>query len=228
MKVKFPLATATWGKEEYVAMQRIIDSGMFTMGENVKKFEEDFAKYVGSQHCVMVNSGSSAILLMVAALFYTKNSKLKLNRGDEVIVPAVSWSTTYYPLYQYGLKIKFVDIDLNKLNYDLEQLNEAVTNKTRAIVAVNLLGNPNDFEKIHEIIGNREIVLIEDNCESMGAKVAGQHAGTFGIMGGFSSFFSHLDSGTPKPILGRCMIDSGTCLCTISFSMALPTPLRYL
>lgn len=191
MSFKFPLATATWGQEEQDAMQRVIASGMFTMGANVQAFERDFAQYVGSKHCVMVNSGSSAILLMVASLFYTKNPKLKLQRGDEVIVPAVSWSTTFYPLYQYGLKIKFVDIDLNTLNYDLDQLEQAVTDKTRAIMAVNLLGNPNDFGRIQQIIGDREIVLIEDNCESMGAKYAGKHAGTFGVMGGYSSFFSH-------------------------------------
>ena len=191
MNIRFPLATATWGQEEQDAMQRVIASGMFTMGANVKAFENDFAEYVGSKHCVMVNSGSSAILLMVAALFYTQNPKLKLKRGDEVIVPAVSWSTTYYPLYQYGLKIKFVDIDLRTLNFDLDQLEQAVTDKTRAIMAVNLLGNPNDFERIQQIIDKRDIVLIEDNCESMGAKFQGKQAGTFGVMGGFSSFFSH-------------------------------------
>ena len=81
MSFKFPLATATWGQEEQDAMQRVISSGMFTMGEHVKAFERDFSEYVGSEHCVMVNSGSSAILLMVAALFYSKNSKLKLKRG---------------------------------------------------------------------------------------------------------------------------------------------------
>jgi CDP-4-dehydro-6-deoxyglucose reductase, E1 len=191
MGYKFPLATATWGQEEQDAMQRVIVSGMYTMGVNVQAFERDFAQYVGSKHCVMVNSGSSAILLMVAALFYTQNPKLKLQRGDEVIVPAVSWSTTYYPLYQYGLKIKFVDIDLQTLNYDLDQLAQAVTDKTRAIMAVNLLGNPNDFGRIQQIIGKRDIVLMEDNCESMGAKYQGKHAGTFGVMGSYSSFFSH-------------------------------------
>ena len=172
-------------------MQRVVASGVFTMGANVQAFETDFAQFVGSKHCVMVNSGSSANLLMVAALFYTKNPKIKLHRGDEVIVPAVSWSTTYFPLYQYGLKIKFVDIDLHTLNYDLEQLELAVTDKTRAIMVVNLLGNPNDFERIQQIIGNRSIVLMEDNCESMGATYQGKYAGTFGVMGTFSSFFSH-------------------------------------
>ncbi len=191
MSYKFPLATTSWGDEEIAAMQRVIASGMFSMGENVRRFEVDFASYIGSQHCVMVNSGSSANLLMVAALFYTSNPELKLQRGDEVIVPAVSWSTTYYPLYQYGLKIKFVDIDLQTLNYDLDQLQSAVTDRTRAIMAVNLLGNPNDFDRIAAIIGDRNLVLLEDNCESTGARFAGKMAGTFGVMGSFSSFFSH-------------------------------------
>lgn len=191
MNYKFPLASSSWGAEELEVMQRVIASGKFTMGVHVQAFERDFAQYVGSKHCVMVNSGSSANLLIVAALFYTKNPTLKLQRGDEIIVPAVSWSTTYYPLYQYGLKIKFVDIDLQTLNYDLDHLAEAVTDKTRAIMAVNLLGNPNDFGRIQQIIGERNIVLVEDNCESMGATYDGKHAGTFGVMGSFSSFFSH-------------------------------------
>ncbi len=191
MSVKFPLATASWGREELDAIQRVIASGMFTMGANVLAFEKAFARYTGSRYCVMVNSGSSANLLMVAALFYTQNPALKLQRGDEVIVPAVSWSTTYYPLYQYGLKIKFVDIDLHTLNYDLDQLASAVTDKTRAIMAVNLLGNPNDFDRIHSIIGGRNILLMEDNCESMGATYRGKQTGTFGVMGTYSSFFSH-------------------------------------
>lgn len=191
MTVRFPLATSSWGQEEQDAMQRVIASGNFTMGAEVQACERDFAAWVGSRHCVMVNSGSSANLLMVAALFYSRNPALKLERGDEVIVPAVSWSTTYYPLYQYGLRIKFVDIDLHTLNYDLEQLRNAVTDRTCAIMAVNLLGNPNDFAAIRAIVGDRPIVVIEDNCESMGAAFEGKHAGTFGVMGSFSSFFSH-------------------------------------
>jgi CDP-6-deoxy-D-xylo-4-hexulose-3-dehydrase len=191
MSFKYPLATATWDEAEYQALQDVIKSGMFTMGPKVVQFERDFAQYIGSKYAVMVNSGSSANLLMVAALFYTKNPRIKLNPGDEVIVPAVSWSTTYYPLYQYGLKIKFVDIDLETLNYDLSQLSQAISSKTRAIVAVNLLGNPNDFSKIKKIIGGRDITLIEDNCESLGAEFEGKKAGTFGLMGTFSSFFSH-------------------------------------
>lgn len=191
MSFKYPLATATWDEAEYQALQDVISSGMFTMGPKVAQFERDFSQYIGSKYAVMVNSGSSANLLMVATLFYTKNPHIKLNPGDEVIVPAVSWSTTYYPLYQYSLKIKFVDIDLETLNYDLSQLSQAISSKTRAIVAVNLLGNPNDFSQIKKIIGGRDIALIEDNCESLGAEFEGKKAGTFGVMGSFSTFFSH-------------------------------------
>jgi CDP-4-dehydro-6-deoxyglucose reductase, E1 len=167
----------------------VIRSGMFTMGKEVAQFEADFAKYIGSRHALMVSSGSTANLVMVAALFYTKDNPLQ--RGDEVIVPAVSWSTTYYPLHQYGLKLKFVDIDLETLNYDLDQLQDAVTDRTKLIMAVNLLGNPNDFDRISQIIAGRNIRLIEDNCESLGASFQGKMAGTFGVMGTFSSFFSH-------------------------------------
>lgn len=191
MSIKYPLATATWDSAEYQALQDVIASGMFTMGPKVAQFEADFARYIGSKYAVMVNSGSSANLLMVAALIYTKNPVLKLKAGDEVIVPAVSWSTTYYPLYQYGLKLKFVDINLHTLNYDLGQLKQAITSKTRAIMAVNLLGNPNDFSEINKMVGDRQIVLIEDNCESLGAQFEGKKAGTYGVMGTFSSFFSH-------------------------------------
>ena len=191
MNFRFPLATASWDEAEYDAFERVISLDQLTMGELVAEFESNFAAYFGSRFAVMVNSGSSANLLMTAALFYTKNSTFKLQRGDEIIVPAVSWSTTYYPLYQYGLHLKFVDIDIETLNYDLTELASAITDKTRAIMAVNLLGNPNDFSVITDIIGKRNIILIEDNCESMGAKLNGKHSGTFGLMGSFSTFFSH-------------------------------------
>lgn len=191
MSVRFPLATSSWDDAEYDALQRVIESGMFSMGPEVRAFEEQFADYFGAQFAVMVNSGSSANLLMTAALFYSQNPLLHLRPGDEVIVPAVSWSTTYYPLAQYGLNQKFVDIDLATLNYDLTALAEAVSDKTRAIVLVNLLGNPNDFERIQSIVGSREIVLLEDNCESMGAMYGNRYTGTFGHVGSFSFFFSH-------------------------------------
>lgn len=189
--IRFPLASSSWDDAERAALQRVIASDRFTMGAEVAAFETDFARFTGSRHAVMVNSGSSANLLMAAALRHTQNPDLRLAPGDEVIVPAVSWSTTYFPLHQYGLHLKFVDIDIGTLNYDLDALAGAVSDHTRAIMAVNLLGNPNDFDAIRAIIGPRHIILIEDNCESMGAVFGGRQAGTFGIMGSFSCFFSH-------------------------------------
>lgn len=187
----YALASSTWGERELSAIKTVIDSDMFTMGKHVAQYEKDFAEFFGSKYALMVSSGSSANLLMIAALFFTKNPKLKLQRGDEIIVPVVSWSTTYFPLQQYGLKVKFVDIDRNTLNMDLDKLEVAITDKTKAILAVNLLGNPNDYARMKEIIGDREIFIVEDNCESMGAMIDAKQAGTFGIMGTFSSFFSH-------------------------------------
>ena len=163
MAYKFPLSYDSWDHEEKEAIFEVVKDGFFTMGKKVKKFEEEFSSYVGSKYSVMVNSGSSANLLMVASLFYTKDNQIKLKRGDEVIVPAVSWSTSYSPLYQYGLKIKFVDIDLNTLNYDLDALKSAITSNTKMIVAVNLLGNPNDFDTINKIIKNKNIFIFY-NC----------------------------------------------------------------
>lgn len=186
--MKYPLATSTWDEKELQAIQSVIDRDMYTMGESVAQFEKDFCKFLNKKYCVMVSSGSTANLIATAALFYTKNPKLK--RGDEVIVPAVSWSTTYYPLYQYGLRLKFVDVDLKTLNYDLDALAAAITDETKMIMVVNLLGNPNDFDKIFEMIKDKDIIILEDNCESMGAEYKGKQAGTFGIMGTFSTLLT--------------------------------------
>ena len=193
MKYKYPLASPSWGIEEINSIHKVIDSGNFTMGVKVKEFEKKFCASFGSKYALMTNSGSSANLLMVASLFYTQDERFKLKRGDEVIVPAVSWSTSYIPLYQYGLKLKFVDIDLETLNYDLQSLEKAITKKTRLILIVNLLGNPNEFKKINEFINmrNKKVFLIEDNCESLGAKYEKKYCGNFGLMASHSSFFSH-------------------------------------
>ncbi|CAM4332915.1 DegT/DnrJ/EryC1/StrS family aminotransferase [Paenibacillus alkaliterrae] len=187
--IRYPLASSSWDEAERKAIESVMDSGMYTMGSVTAQFELTFSRFVGSKYGVMVNSGSSANLLAVAALFYTNAGSLA--EGDEVIVPAVSWATTYYPLYQYGLKLKFVDIDRDTLNYNLAALKEAVTEQTRMIVIVNLLGNPNDFHAIKKIAGTRSIILLEDNCESLGAIFDGKQAGTFGVIGTFSFFFSH-------------------------------------
>lgn len=175
-----PLSNSTWGKEEKDAVLAVLESGQFTMGERTKAFEQAYADYVGTKYCVAVNSGSSANLLMVAA--YT------LDRGaGTVIVPAVGWSTSYAPFQQYGWKLVFVDIDRETLNYDLVKLRDAChKHKPQLILAINLLGNPNDFDAFPE-----DVDVLEDNCESMGAKYAGKRTGSFGLMGSHSTFFSH-------------------------------------
>ena len=187
--VNYPLASSTWNGQEELAINSLVYEGKTTMGENVKKFEKDFAKFFGAKYAVMVNSGSSANLLAIASLFYKKNSKIK--RGMEVIVPAVSWSTTYYPLAQYGLKLKFVDVDLDTLCMKADEVEAAVNENTAAIFAVNLLGQPADLPTLKSIADKHDIYLIEDNCESMGASVDGKYAGTWGQIGTFSTFFSH-------------------------------------
>jgi len=171
------LAVSTWDDKEKQALLDVIESGRFTMGDKVAQFEKDYAAWVNTSYAVMCNSGSSANLLMVAA--YT----LRFGPGT-VIVPAVSWSTSYSPFQQYGWKLKFVDIDPDTLNYDIQALNEAYTG-AELILAVNLLGNPNEYTQFPSMD------VLEDNCESMGAEFHGMKTGNFGLMASHSTFFSH-------------------------------------
>lgn len=186
---RYPLASSTWGTEEIEAMQRVISSGKFTMGEKVREFEGEFAKTVGSKYSVMVNSGSSANLILLTAGKYL--SEPLFNQDDEIIVPAVSWSTTYYPVNQIGCKLSFVDIELDSLNIDPVKVISAITPKTKAILAVNLLGNACDLNELQKIADNFGLKLLEDNCESLAGTLNGKSLGTFGAGGTFSSFFSH-------------------------------------
>ncbi len=187
--MSYELAYSTFGDEEKQAMYRVIESDMFSMGKEVRQFEEEFARFFGMKYAVMANSGSSANLIAVASLFYKKDQPLKA--GDEVIVPCLSWATTFYPLLQYGLKLKFVDIDLSTLNYDMDQLKKSVSPDTRMIVAVSILGNPCLFDEITQLCEDNNIILFEDNCESMGARFQKRYTGTFGLVNTFSTFFSH-------------------------------------
>jgi CDP-6-deoxy-D-xylo-4-hexulose-3-dehydrase len=188
-EVFYPLASSTWDESEFDALQRVISSGNFTMGKEVQKFEEQFADKVGAKYAVMTNSGSSANLALMTAARYMRNSTL--NDGDVVIAPAVSWSTTYYPIHQLGLSISLVDINKETLNIDIEGVLEAISPRTKAIFTVNLLGNPSDLIKLREISAKNGLLLFEDNCESLGASIGTKQAGTFGLAGTFSSFFSH-------------------------------------
>jgi CDP-6-deoxy-D-xylo-4-hexulose-3-dehydrase len=137
----------------------------------------------------MSNSGRSANLLALGAIRYSSFGEDTTR--NEVIVSAVSWSTTYYPITQMGYTLKFVDIELGTLNASASSVEAAITSKTAGIVAVNLLGNPSELDRLREFADANKIFLIEDNCEYLGAKLNGKMTGTFGDIGTFSSFFSH-------------------------------------
>ncbi|MDA8560511.1 DegT/DnrJ/EryC1/StrS family aminotransferase [Nitrospinae bacterium] len=187
--MKYNLAESSWGQEEIESLHKIIDGGRFTMGDSVKQFEADFARKFGVKYALMTSSGSTANLLGIASLFFKKDRPLQ--RGDEVIVPSISWATTFYPLQQYGLKLKFLDVELETLNMDVSQLEKALTPKTRMVVGVSILGNPCALDVIRDFCDQKGLLFFEDNCESMGAELNGKSCGTFGDIGTFSSFFSH-------------------------------------
>jgi CDP-6-deoxy-D-xylo-4-hexulose-3-dehydrase len=159
------------------------------MGEKVAKFEQEFADYFGSKHAVMVNSGSTANLLMVALLKWRHN--LTRFEGANIIVPAVGWSTTYFPLTQNGFRVNFVDVDPETFNIDVNKIEAAINPSTVAIMPVNLCGNPCNFTEIKRICAKHKLLLLEDNCESMGGKWDNRSLGTLGFAGSHSFFFSH-------------------------------------
>ncbi len=185
----YELAADTWGEEEKAAIAEVFASGRYTMGPKTAAFEQAFAAHIGRRYAVMVNSGSSANLVGVAALAYRKDKPLK--PGDEVIVPAIAWSTTYCPLQQYGLKLKFLDIELDTLNMDVSRLEAALTPRTRMIMGVSILGNPAALDVMRKFADDHGLIFFEDNCESLGASLGGKPTGTFGDIGTFSTFFSH-------------------------------------
>ena len=185
----YPLASSTWDEDEKAAMQKVIDSNNFTMGSEVQAFENRFAEYHNVRHAIMVNSGSSANLLLLNATMFLNSGALA--KGDSIIVPTVSWSTTYFPIHQLGMRLIFVDVDPGTLNIDVDLIEKAITPTTKAIFAVNLLGNPADWIRLREIALKHDLILLEDNCESMGASIGNELTGTFGIGGTFSTFFSH-------------------------------------
>jgi CDP-6-deoxy-D-xylo-4-hexulose-3-dehydrase len=186
---KYPLATSSWDNQEITAMHEVIESMQFTMGARVAKYESQFARLFGSENAVMSNSGSSANLLALGAVRYS--SSRKDPRRTDVIVPAVSWSTTYFPITQMGFRVKFVDVDLSTLNLSVGEVERAIDDHTAGILAVNLLGNPADLITLRSLAKENNLFFLEDNCESLGAQVDGKYTGTFGDIGTFSSFFSH-------------------------------------
>ncbi len=184
------LHEATYGAPEVWAALECLLTTRVTMGETVRAFERAFADAFSYRHGIMVNSGSSANLLAVSAL---TNPALadRLKPGDEVIVPALAWSTTVWPLIQHGLVPVVVDIDPQTLNIDPQQVERAIGPKTRGLMLVHVYGNPCDMAALGDLARRRRLMLIEDGCEAMGAKYDGQAVGTFGRIGTFSFYYSH-------------------------------------
>jgi CDP-6-deoxy-D-xylo-4-hexulose-3-dehydrase len=184
------LHEATYDAEEIWEFLQCLLATEVTMGPRVKRFEQDFAKRFGHGHAVMVNSGSSANLLAVAGLANHATTG-RLKPGDEVIVPALCWSTTVWPLIQHQLVPVIVDADPRTLNIDPTEVQKAIGPRTRAIMPVPIYGNPCDMDALLAIAKKHDLTIIEDSCESLGATYQGRHVGSFGRVGTFSFYYSH-------------------------------------
>ena len=189
-KTRIPLVAPSYDWEEVVEALDSLLSTQVTMGQKVKQFESMFAEYIGVRHAVMVHSGSSANLLALSILInpFLEN---RIKQGDEVITPAVTWATTVWPIINCGAVPVLVDVDLETFNINTEEIKKAITDKTRAIMPVHLLGNPCDMDRIMEIANKHNLYVIEDACEAHGAEFNGRKVGSFGDLATFSFFFSH-------------------------------------
>jgi len=188
-KYWYPLSLATYGTDEILEALDSMVSFRTTMWEKTQAFEQQFARYVGTKHAVMVNSGSSADLLMCFAL--TSAAGGRLNPGDEILVPVVTWPTQIWSAMMAGLKVKLVDVHQNKLNIDVTELEKHVTKRTRAIFLVHLMGIPCEMEPILRFAKEYNLLVLEDCCEALGSHYGDKKVGSIGIAGAFSFFFSH-------------------------------------
>ncbi|MEW6775199.1 MAG: aminotransferase class I/II-fold pyridoxal phosphate-dependent enzyme [Bdellovibrionota bacterium] len=187
---RLPLVAPAYGPEEVNESIDSLLSTFVTMGEKVFEFERRFAKRVGAAEAVMVNSGSSANLLALAAL---ANPAFEgpLKPGDEVIVPAVTWSTSVWPIVQVGAVPVLADVSLETLCLDAASIEKALSPKTKAVMPVHLLGNACDMQAVKEIAKKKGLFVIEDTCEALGTEQDGKVVGTFGDFGTYSFYFSH-------------------------------------
>lgn len=185
MDMRYPLAQVSYGPEEIAAVVEALNAGQTTCGPRVAAFESAFGHYVGSNQAIMVNSGSSADLLIAFGLGNAQP-------GEEVLLPAVTWPTQVSSCLQAGYKVRLVDVNPTTLQMDTKDLVTKINAYTVAIFPVHVLGNVGDMDLLVQIASTYELALVEDCCEAMGSRWAGQHVGTFGSAGAFSFFFSHL------------------------------------
>jgi CDP-4-dehydro-6-deoxyglucose reductase, E1 len=187
--IKIPLSVPPFDwREVFEALDSLLTTNV-TMGAKVKLFEKLFSDYLGIKHAVMVNSGSSANFV---ALHILSNPIFKkINPGDEVIAPAVTWSTTIFPIINTGNIPVLVDVSLIDFSIKIDDVEDSITERTRAIIPVHLLGFPCNMDDISKIARKFSLFVLEDACEAHGAEWDGKKVGTFGDMGTFSFYFSH-------------------------------------
>lgn len=185
------LIKSTFYNEEKVKARLakfIIKSTQLSIGPECKKFETTFAKWQGRRHCIMVNSGSSANLAIIQALLNLK----KIKKGDYVGFSAVTWSTNVMPLIELGLNIIPIDIELDTLNVSSRKLKDTLKKYSiKVLFLTNLLGFCDDIDEIKKICDRNKIILIEDNCESLGTVYKGKKLGNFGLASTFSFYVGH-------------------------------------
>ncbi len=184
------LAQSSFDIDEFWAGIETMLGGNLTMGRHTRQFELDWSAWCGAAFSLMLNSGSSANLIALAAIA-DPSIEGHLMPGDEVIVPAIAWSTSVAPIVQMGAVPVFVDVDLDTFNLSVNEVKKALTPKTRAILPIHILGNPCDMRALQAICQERRLFLVEDCCEAHGAEVDGRKVGTWGDLGTFSFFFSH-------------------------------------
>lgn len=185
-----PLSVPLYGSEEVGDALECLLEQRVTMGDRVAAFEREFADFIGSEYAIMVNSGSSANLIAISVLCQHVVEG-RLQPGDEVIVPAVAWSTSLAPILQLGCVPVLVDIDEQTLNMRPESITDAMSDRTRAVLPVHLLGNPVDMPGVMEFADSHDLWVVEDTCESLGSSIGGKKVGSFGHFGTFSFYFSH-------------------------------------
>lgn len=175
-------------------IQHLVDSGLdfwLTTGRFAAHFKKDFAALFGLKHALLVNSGSSANLLAVAALTSKTLGEKRLQPGDEVIAVAAGFPTTVNPLIQHGLIPVFLDVTVPTYNVDVRQLEEALSPRTKAIMIAHTLGNPFDLATVTAFAKQHDLWLIEDCCDAVGSTYEGKLVGTFGDMATVSFYPAH-------------------------------------
>ena len=179
---------------DYSDMQNLVESGLdfwLTTGRFNREFEKTLARFLGTQHVLTCNSGSSANLLALTALTSHLLKDKALKTGDEVITCATGFPTTINPILINNLVPVFLDVDIPSYNMDISKLEEAITPKTKAIMVAHTLGNPFDLEKIKAVADKYNLFLVEDTCDALGAEYNGQKVGTFGDIGTLSFYPAH-------------------------------------